>query len=533
VLQTGIFEGGLASSLLKCDRARSQLRKERVPRKRTESVAMRFLRTGRRKDVMRTVALLIAGTALASCQTADRAAVEAALPDRAAFAADAAFEAGASTDWLAAFSSPTLDSLVAEALENNNSLASTRATVRASREQARQARSSLLPTLGLSGDARRSAFNTSPQIEAQTGRTIPPQRQYFNSYGLAATLSWEIDLWGRLADQTRAVYADAAAAAADFDASRLSLAGRTAQGWFNLIEARQQRELAERDVANRRSSLASTERRYDEGVTASLDVRLARSALGTAEANLAFRRRAELEASRSLEVLLGRYPAAELAGGTQLPSLPPLPSVGAPADILVARPDVVAAERRLAAAGLRAREARKQLLPQLTLSSSVNTSTGEASLADLLDIDRLAGNLAAGLVQPLFQGGRLVAQARERRRRMEASVYDYVETVLGAFLEAENALAAEALLAERERALRTAFEDAAAGQSLTERRYELGRATIFELLDSQQRRINAESQYLTGLRERLANRVDLHLAVGGAFEAPAAADASAYKGESA
>lgn len=485
--------------------------------------------------------LLIAAACLApvACSTVDREELEARLPERTAFAADAEPGAAETPNWLADFSSPELDALVAEALARNNSLAATAATFRASRAVARQVRSGLLPSL--TGQITKGRSAPVPNVVNQvndgtTGGGSTPSagvasRDFVGSASFGVSLSWELDIWGRLTDQTRAAYLDATAASGDLHAARLSLAGRTAEAWFSLVEARQQRELAERDFDIRSRSLNITERRYDRGVSSSLDLRLARSAQASAEATLYLHQRVEQEAARALEVLLGRYPAAELQGADALPSLPGLPHVGTPADILERRPDVIAAESRMRAAGLRVHAARKALLPQITLTGTAGSSILTAStdnnqellaldFSKIFDPDQIAASLVAGLVQPLFQGGRLRAQVQQQKQLMEQSLHLYVQSALLAFQETENALAAEKLLAAQEKALRLAFEEAAAAQDLTERRYSSGRATIFELLDAQQRRITAESQYISIVRDRLANRVSLHLAVGGAFEAP-------------
>jgi outer membrane protein TolC len=176
---------------------------------------------------------------------------------------------------------------------------------------------------------------------------------------------------------------------------------------------------------------------------------------------------------------------------------------------------LIAAEARMESSGLRARAARKQLLPQLTLSSRAGTSGPDFS--DLTDPQRLAGNIIGGLFQPLFQGGRLIANSKRARAAAEASLYNYVQTVLGAYQEAENAIAAETLLALREDALRLAYEEAAAAEDLTERRYSSGAATIFNLLDAQTRRISSESQFIQAQQQRVSNRVQLYLAIGGDF----------------
>lgn len=471
----------------------------------------------------------IAATALlaASCASVNQELLEAQLPDApAAWAADANVGAPIAGDWVAAFHNDTLYRLIDEALTHNNTYLAAAANLDQARASAKISRANLLPTVSASFNSARNAIVTDPTTAAQAGssgggstsslpNTDSHGRLYINNFSFGGSLRWEVDLWGRLTDETRASYRDAAAAYADLAGSRLSIAGRVSQAWFALIEARQQRELSERDVEARKSNLRVTERRYERGVSSSLDVRLSRSALASSEATLALRQRLEQEASRALEVLLGRYPAAELEAEANLPELPALAGAGAPGDLLARRPDLVAAEARMEAAGLRSRAARKQMLPQLTLSSQVGTSGPQ--LADLVDPYRLGGNLAGGVLQPLFQGGRLLANSKRARAAAETSLYNYAQTVLTAYQEAENALAAESLLAVREDALKLAYEEAAAAEELTERRYSNGAATIFNLLDAQTRRISAESQYIQAQQQRVSNRVQLYMAIGGDF----------------
>ncbi|MFC2952585.1 efflux transporter outer membrane subunit [Marinicaulis aureus] len=507
------------------------------------------------KAIFRSSAAATAILMAASCASVDQELLEAKLPDApAVWTADADVTVAPTGDWVAAFHDNALRGLIDEALERNNNYLATAANLDQAREGARISRANLLPTLGASARSSRNAIVTDPTSAAQAGGNadasglraqeiedrfgldsdgdgrldgldtdndgfidadLPNRRLYINNFSLGAQIQWELDVWGRLTDETRASYKDAAAAYADLEAARLSLAARVAQAWFSLIEARQQRELAERDTQARERNLRVTERRYDRGVSSSLDVRLSRSALGSSQANLALRQRLELESSRALEVLLGRYPSAELEAAATLPSLPQLAGAGAPGEILARRPDLAAAEARMESAGLRARAARKQMLPQLTLSSQISTSG--PNLADVLDPERLAGNIAAGLFQPLFQGGRLLANSKRARAAAQASLYSYVQTVLTAYQEAENAIAAETLLAAREEALRLAYEEAAAAEDLTERRYSSGAATIFNLLDAQTRRISSESAYIQAQQQRVSNRVQLYLAIGGDF----------------
>ncbi len=454
----------------------------------------------------------------ASCASVDQELLQAQLPETpAAWTADETVGAAPTGDWVASFDDATLRSLISDAMVHNNDLLAAAANLEQARAGARITLANQLPVVGANFSATRNAIVTDPTTAAQAGGGAGggSSRLYINNFSVGGSLSWEIDLWGRLTDETRASYKDAKAAYADLEGAQLSVAARVSQAWFALIEARQQRELAERDTQARERNLRVTERRYESGVSSSLDVRLSRSALGSSQANLALRQRLELEASRALEVLLGRYPAAELEAAATLPKLPPLAGAGAPGDILARRPDLIAAEARMESSGLRARAARKQLLPQLTLSSRAGTSGPD--LSDLTDPARLAGNIAAGLFQPLFQGGRLLANSKRARAAAEATLYNYVQTALSAYQEAENAIAAETLLAAREDALLLAYEEAAAAEELTERRYSSGAATIFNLLDAQTRRISSESAYIQAQQQRVSNRVQLYLAIGGDF----------------
>ncbi|MEM8936307.1 MAG: efflux transporter outer membrane subunit [Pseudomonadota bacterium] len=475
----------------------------------------------------------------AACSTVDKELLAGQLEDPpAAWTAQSEFGAEPVRDWVAAFEDDALDALIEEAIAQNNDLLRFASDLDRANALAAAALGARLPTLNGSFNSSRSAIVANPAVAAQSGNAQGQAdgdaasveagggstgRLYINDFSLGGQLGWEVDVWRRLRDSHKAAINDALAAEANYYGARLSIAGRVAQAWFSLIETRQQRELATRDVDARTSSLAVTERRYQRGLSSSLDLRLSRSALANSQAALAQAKQLESEAARLLEVLLGRYPAAEIEAAASLPALPSLEGAGAPSDLLVRRPDILAAEARMEAAGLRARVARKELLPQITLTTQVSTSG--PNIADLIDPERLAGSIAAGLTQPIFAGGRLLANARGARASAQAAVFDYAQIVLTAFEEAETALAAEDFLADREAALKVAFEEAAAAEKLTERRYASGAASIFNLLDAQTRRISNESQYIAAQRQRVANRVQLYLAIGGDFrsETPVAA----------
>ncbi len=257
-------------------------------------------------------------------------------------------------------------------------------------------------------------------------------------------------------------------------------------------------------------------------------MRLARSERAARRAALDRRRLQEAAAARRLEVLLGRYPGAEIEAAAEIPELPPFSGAGIPTQVLVRRPDLQAAERRLAAAGFRVRAARKALLPRLTLTGTADTSGPD--FEDLLDPKNLAANVIGGLLQPVFRGGALRADIRIERARAEAALYDYAAAALTAFQEVEDALTAEDSLDSQADALKTAFEEAVEAEKLAERQYTSGVANIFNLLDAQARRFTAESNYISVRAERLTNRVRLYLALGAPhLSEPQAGGRAAYR----
>jgi len=188
---------------------------------------------------------------------------------------------------------------------------------------------------------------------------------------------------------------------------------------------------------------------------------------------------------------------------------------GLPAELLARRPDLVAAERRLAAAGLSVDEARAARLPRISLTGSAGRSSQE--LEDLLDEDFTVWSLAANLLQPIFQGGRLAAAVDLAEARRREALAGWVSAALAAFGEVEQALAADAFLLARLAALEEAAEQALAARELSEERYLAGLAPYLSVLESQRQALAAESELLAARRGRLDARVDLHLALGGGF----------------
>ncbi|HEY4545624.1 MAG TPA: efflux transporter outer membrane subunit [Pedomonas sp.] len=429
----------------------------------------------------------------------------------AAFQAVAAGEAGefADTDWVGSFASPTLSALVDEALAHNRDLRAASARVAQARAQARISGADLWPQIGLEAEAS----------QVRNGLRSGAEKETLYTAGLAVT--WEADLWGRLASQQRSAALTAEGATYEFAAARLSLAGQVSENWFELIVSRQQFELAQATVETYARAEQIVRERHQAGLASDLDLSLAISNRQSAEALARLRDQQLRESQRRLEVLLGRYPAAELTGGDVLPALPARPGAGVPAEVLARRPDLQAGFSRLMSSRFDVAAAQRALLPRLTLTGSIGDSS--TNFSDAFDFKGILATIIGNLTQPLFQGGRLRANVDLTRAQEDEAVQSYAQTVLIAMRETEDALGAEALLGSREAALEEAARQAATAERLAELQYTNGLTNILTLLDAQRRNLEAQSQLLDVRLIRMNNRVRLHVALGGSVQPAVAA----------
>ena len=421
---------------------------------------------------------------------------------------------GPDLDWWTDFGDTALDEVVRSALEQNYDLQATAARLEQAAADARIAAADLQPTVqaGLNGSRRRQNFIGFP-IPGSEDRVLST---VFTNYGVSLDVTWEADLWGRLRSGARAALADLQARVADLRGAQLSLAGQTTKTWFAMAEAQQQLRLAEESVESFRTSSDQVRGRFEQGLRPSLDVRLSLSNLANAEA-LREQRRRQLDATiRQLEVLLGRYATGSMVAPVALPDAPATIPGGLPAELVGRRPDLVAAERRIAAARQRLQVSRTELYPRLSLTG--NTGTATSALTDLIDGNFGVWSLVGNLVQPLFQGGRLRAGVDRAEARAAEELAVYANTVLQAFSEVETALAAEEFLTERASYLETSVEQSRAAETLADERYRTGLDDYVTVLESQRLALQAEGDLIAARHQRLENRVDLYLALGGGFD---------------
>jgi outer membrane protein, multidrug efflux system len=447
------------------------------------------------------VALLLGGCALQAPPDREELRKQA-LPDYALPDAYAAGE-GAAGDiramWVAGFGDQDLVQLVNEALIKNFDLRVAAARV----EQAGAA-------------ARLAGATLWPQVNAlaRGGGTLSGDSSGLEGWGIYA--NWELDLWGRVRYGKEAATKQVESAQLDTEYARQSLAAMVAKGWFLALEARAQKAIALEMLqsSERLASLARDRQRVGRGDE--LEVRQA-DAQATSFRDAALQLElAEQHALRTLEALLGRYPAATVALAPDLPAMPGPVPVGLPSQLLERRPDVIAAERRVASAFNRVGEARTAMLPRISLTAAVTSISSE--LFVLQDRDDPLASAGASITQPLFLGFALRSQEEMRDAELKAAVADYGRIGARASGEVEKALSTGFNLEERWIWLNRAVADNVRALELAEVRYRVGAGDLRAVQQQHLSLFAARSALLRARAERLVQRVNLHLALGGGFE---------------
>jgi NodT family efflux transporter outer membrane factor (OMF) lipoprotein len=402
--------------------------------------------------------------------------------------------------WLARFDDPTLTRLVGEAMQHNADLRVAAARVEVAAASARAAGAAIWPSVAIHGRGGGSMSGDNSGIQ-----------------GLGLFASWELDLWGRVRATRAAGSAQYEAAALDAAYARESIAALVAKSWVLAREATLQRAIAEEmiDSSKALADLAGERLRVGRGNEAEAV---------EAEANVLTYRDLALQADiarqnalRSIEVLCGRYPAAALDPGTGLPQLPGAVPAGLPSELLERRPDVRAAERRVAAAFHRTTEARAARLPKIGLTASVSSVSSE--LFVMKERDNPVWSVGANLLAPVFTGGALQAQVEVRTAEQKAAVAEYASIGSRAFGEVEGALSTAFNLDRREDVLARSVAANERSLGFARVRYDVGSGDLRGIRTQQLALHAARTSLLRVRSERLVQRVNLHLALGGGFEA--------------
>jgi NodT family efflux transporter outer membrane factor (OMF) lipoprotein len=401
-------------------------------------------------------------------------------------------------NWVAGFKDDQLTAAIIEAIRNNPDLAVAAERVQQAMLRAKQAGAKLYPSVDVlaRGGTKLSGDNSGIQ-------------------GALLTATWELDLWGRVRYGRAAAAADAEATRADFEFARQSIAAVVARNWMLAIEAGMQAEIARATIREGDALIQLAETRARIGVGNSEEVYIARATVGSYRDVLRELELARDQAVRGLELLLGRYPAAAAIVTAALPQQPAAVPAGLPSALLERRPDVIAAERRVAAAFHRVGEAKAARLPAIALTSGVSTISSE--LFELKDHSNPVWNLGANLVMPLFRGGALKTQVEIRTAEQRQAVAAYAAAGLRAFGDVETALAAEGAARDREGILAQTLADNQRAFEIVQTQFRVG-STDLRYVTQRQLALNATNAALIRVQaEQRIQRVNLYLALGGGY----------------
>ncbi len=456
----------------------------------------------------KAIAGLIIATALVSCSfnshTKSEEAIENKLAAQTIFTAQKWSAKAKSGDvkinWLRSFNDSRLNALVSEAQANNRNLLAAAASVESAQALAKQAGAALSPSLGVSVDGSRSG--------TRAGGVDPTDNR-----NISLQASWEVDLWGRIRNNEQAAANSAKAAKADFRYSQHSLAATTAKAYFSLIDSNNQIAIARERLAILDRTLHIVDVQYKNGIVSAQDVALTRSDSASAREQLITLEGAQRNAARALEVLLGRYPSAELSITAPLPVTPSIPPAGIPSELLERRPDLVAAERRVAAAFNKREAAKAARLPSISLTGNVGGSSN--SLATVLDPVNTTWRLASNLLVSIFDGGSKKAQIDIASAEQKQALFTYGQSALIAFNEVETALDQGLVLSQRQQELAIVEKEAQAAYRIANLRFKEGEINLLDVLAIQQRLINAKTNSVSMQRLQLDQRTNLYLALGG------------------
>ena len=407
--------------------------------------------------------------------------------------------AGIVTDnWLATFQDDPLTAAVVEAIASNPDMAVGAARVEQAQLYAKLAGAKLYPSVDVVAKGG-----------AKGGDASALQ-------GAWLLMSWELDLWGRVRYGRAAAAADAMSAAADYEYARQSLAALVAKSWFLATEATLQAELARKTIADQEALVRLAESRVQIGVGNSEDVYVARASVAGYEDALRQIELARTNAIRALELLIGHYPAAIATIENTLPAQPPPVPAGLPSELLERRPDVVAAERRVAAAFNRVGEAKAARLPAIALTAGASGISSD--LVVLKEHSNPVWSLGANLLAPIYHGGALKTNVEIKSAAQKEAIAAYASIGLRAFGEVESALAAEFAARDREQILARGLADTQRAFDIVQTQYRVG-STDMRYVTQRQLAVNATQAALIRMQaEQRVQRVNLHLALGGSFE---------------
>lgn len=463
------------------------------------------------------LALALAGCSLAPPYHPPVSAVPAAYKEAGAWRQATPLDAAPRGDWWASFGDPALDALEARIERDNPTLAAALARHEGALAAVRETRADLLPQASVAGDVSRNRVAATRPLSSGRAAT-------YDLYLVGGSIDYEVDLWGRVRNSVRAAHAEAQASAADLAATRLALQAELADAYFRLRGLDAEAQLLRETVDAYDRAYALTDTRHRGGIASGLDVSRAQTILADARAQISSVANARAAVEHSIAALVGEVASSfAIPPATEQLMPPPVPA-GTPSTLLQRRPDVAAAERRVAAANARIGVARAAFFPSLTLGASGGLETTGAALLSTPATFWALGPAEAALA--VFDGGRRAARVRQAKAAHDEAAADYRATVLAAFREVEDQLAAARELGREEQAQRDAARAAARTEDLALSRYHDGASDYLEVVTAQTAALAAERSAIAVRTERLQASVALIRALGGGYGAQKAVEAA-------
>jgi len=405
--------------------------------------------------------------------------------------------------WLPDIANPYLTGLVTEALTNNHAVNAQIAAVQQAEQQRVISGAPRLPELSAALDAtRRKSQSTGTEI-------------INSSFSGTLNLSWEIDIWGKLSATQQQASLTLAAQQARLQRVRQQLVADVCNAWFDVVEAQNLLTLYTNRLKNLKGNLDIIEAGYNKGINTALDVFLARNNVDQEGARTETQRLQLAEAGQKLLLLLGRYPGAGPFPESELPIIDSDVPAGLPSELIDRRPDIRGDWLDLMAADAGVAIAHRQRFPSLSLTGSIGQSSTE--LKNLLDGNQSVWSISGGFLQPLFNAGALAAREAQARGKLKQMEQQYLDAVLQAFADVETDLIGEQSLKLQYQRFIAAERSALAAEELSFEQYQRGLVTYTTVLEAERRAVDAQSSVVQLKRQRLRNRINLFLALGGNF----------------
>jgi NodT family efflux transporter outer membrane factor (OMF) lipoprotein len=413
--------------------------------------------------------------------------------------------------WWEVFGDPELNALEERANISNQTIALAEAQYRGARAAVAGVRASLFPSLGVSASATRSSgvVTTSPG----PGLAAPA----VTSLEVAADLGWEVDLFGRIRRSVQAGVANAQASAADLESVRLTIQAEAAADYFLLRGTDAEIDLLRRTVDGYRTEYLLTENRYRQGVASGVDVAQAKTQLAATEAEATDLDLSRAQLEHALAVLVGKPPQEFALAAAPTTVGPPVVPVGLPSELLERRPDIAAAERRVAAANAQIGVAVAGFFPTLSLTGLGGYE--RSTVASLFSLPARLWSLGGSLAETVFDAGKLRSAYLQARAAYDGTVADYRQTVLTAFEQVEDNLAALRILAAEVRFQAEAVAEAERTLKLAHNRYVSGVTSYLEVVTAQNTALANELLVVGLLTRQLTASVNLIKALGGGWRA--------------